>query len=197
MKTAAQVDTQGFFQEDVIRGISFYGIEPVEKKVLKGDPSLGTVETEVVVVGYVIGEPVPQGLFMPKWNFEEEVWEEGLSSEEIEEITRVPEPQPTELDLLGQQLVNVEIRSLDTAHATDRIGQQADNIELEIMSLGMRSVSSELDTMEIGQQIVSLELENNELKTLVRGLQEDATTRDELISNLQQQINELKGGGDV
>lgn len=197
MKTAAQVDTQGFFQEDVIRDISFYGIEPVEKKVLKGDPGLGTVETEVVVVGYVIGEPVPQGLFMPKWNFEEEVWEEGLSSEEIEEITRVPEPQPTELDLLGQQLVNVEIRSLDTAHATDRIGQQADNIELEIMSLGMRSVSSELDTMEIGQQIVSLELENNELKTLVRGLQEDATTRDELISNLQQQINELKGGGDV
>lgn len=204
MKTAAQVDIRGFFQEDVIRDMSFFGVEPIESRVATSNPDTGVNEIASTIIGYVIGEPVPQGLFMPKWNFDDGVWEEGLTAEEIAEVTKEPEYVPTELDVLGQQLVAVEIMALDNAQASDMIGQQAVHMELEIMSLGQRSVTSEIDTMTIGQQIVALDLENNHLKTqvsemgtLILGLQEDAAVRDELLADLQKQINELKGGGTV
>ena len=49
----------------------------------------------------------PQGLYKIEWNFETESWEEGLSEEEIDELTKPQPHEPTEVEILQQTVDSI------------------------------------------------------------------------------------------
>lgn len=81
-KQVSRIDDEGFFIEPVI------------------------IKEEVPISPDLIEIPVPEGLYKPKWNGTQ--WVEGLTLEEIEELKRLHQPQPSELDLLEQE--NAEMK---------------------------------------------------------------------------------------
>ena len=70
-----KIDENGLFIEDVI---------------LEEHPMIEQ-NGEMILDPYYVSEPVPQGFYHPKWNGTS--WVEGLSEEEIDELTK---PQPHE-----------------------------------------------------------------------------------------------------
>lgn len=108
MKVLPKVDAQGKFYEDIeIRGIG----------TIKGIQEHWSVDVDPAVRGYIVGYPVPEGLYSPRLDIErlkvefgddskdwyngddpeiaKTYWVEGLTQEEIEAITK---PQPTEIE---------------------------------------------------------------------------------------------------
>lgn len=77
------------------------------------------------------------------------LWSEGLTSEEISEITKPPEP--TELDRIGEQLVQRELESLELRSQNEVLGGQIVERELEATDLKAQNEA-------LGGQIVGLEL---------------------------------------
>lgn len=160
MKAVPKVNTVGLYLEDVLVDDAFSGVvlfyaEP-EPPVFDPEASEEVEEPEDVeeaepeIKGYIVGVPVPAGLFRPKFDLkawdayleEEEkarteyqalydawvqlpeedreeapqyvgpdlpdLWIEGLSQEEIDELTKPQPEEPSELDLLKQRLAAAE-----------------------------------------------------------------------------------------
>lgn len=55
-----------------------------------------------------IAEPVPQGFYHPKWNGTE--WIEGLTDDEIAEITKPVLQEPTETDYLMLAMTELDMQ---------------------------------------------------------------------------------------
>jgi hypothetical protein len=87
IKQVSKIDSDGFFVEPVI----------VNDEDFDEDNPLPP---------YLIATPVPEGLYKPRWDGNK--WVEGLTPEEIEELKRLHQPQPSELDLLKQE--NAEMK---------------------------------------------------------------------------------------
>lgn len=78
---------------------------------------------EPEIAGYIVGVPVPPGLYLPRfdlvaWEADStgdpaDYWSEGLTAEEIEDLTRQPEPAPDAADYIAVDLVQKEIEILD------------------------------------------------------------------------------------
>ncbi len=89
MKAAPFVDEQGHFIEDTLVEDSFTGISSLENK------------------GTIIATPVPPGLYHPRWDFDQSIWIEGLSTEEIAAL----QTPPTETS--EQKIARLEQNDLD------------------------------------------------------------------------------------
>ncbi len=89
MKATPLVDEQGHFIEDTLVEDSFTGIYLLENK------------------GAIIATPVPPGLYRPCWNFNQSIWTEGLSTEEIAEL-QTPSTETAE-----QKIARLEKNDLD------------------------------------------------------------------------------------
>jgi hypothetical protein len=89
MKAAPLVNEQGHFMEDVLVEDSFAGTSPLADR------------------GTIISVSVPTGLHNPRWNFEQSVWEEGLSTEEIAAL------QPAITETAEQKIIRLEQSDLD------------------------------------------------------------------------------------
>ncbi|RCX22602.1 hypothetical protein DFP94_101182 [Fontibacillus phaseoli] len=143
MKAVSKVDSEGLFIEDTIMDDAFSGVVPFYSQFEK-------IEEKVAhqPVGYIVGIPVPPGLFHPRfdlaaWEKREQdeaqnpstYWKEGLSPEEIEELTR-PLPQgPTELDRMGAELVARELEALELILQNEALGAQIVGLELRLLSV--------------------------------------------------------------
>jgi hypothetical protein len=82
IKQVSRIDGEGFFVEPVI----------IDEK----DP----VSPDLIEI------PVPEGFYKPRWDGTQ--WVEGLTPEEIEELKRLHQPQPSE-EVLKQRLEVAEL----------------------------------------------------------------------------------------
>lgn len=82
----------------------------------------------------------PDGFFSPRWDFETESWGEGLSEEEIAVLTFVPEPLPTEVDILGMQMVEKDLQLLELQGMVDFLGNQIVQNDLRLMQIELGGV---------------------------------------------------------
>ncbi|WP_276358456.1 hypothetical protein [Cohnella caldifontis] len=88
---------------------------------------------KLVKVGYWVAKRL-DGIFEPILNFETGEWEETLPLEEVE-ARRNPPHGPTELDIIGEQLVQRELESLDLRAENQMLGEQLVNLELQLLAL--------------------------------------------------------------
>ncbi|WP_024632916.1 MULTISPECIES: hypothetical protein [unclassified Paenibacillus] len=144
MKAVPKVNTDGLYLEDELVDDAFSGVvpfyAPIELPELKGElPETPEEEQEPKIVGYLIGLPVPSGLFHPRFDIAgweayqkaledgpqemfPDLWREGLSQEEIDELTKPQSEEPSELDKLKQE--NILLKAQNAA-----LTERADFIE--------------------------------------------------------------------
>lgn len=155
MKAVPKVNIDGLYIEDTIVDDVFSGVVPFyallsepreseQDEKGSGDPE----EIQPEMAGYTVGIPVPLGLYLPKfdlkgWNSREEgevkdsssYWIEGLTKEEIEELTK-PRPQETNsLDLLGEELAVMKLQNIEQQQAIATLGAELSDAKLEIIGL--------------------------------------------------------------
>ncbi|WP_068782249.1 hypothetical protein [Paenibacillus sp. GM2] len=155
MKAAPKVNTDGLYTEDTIVDDIFSGVVPFYEPLQdsKGNEQVqGSLETSAgeqpTIAGYTVGIPVPSGLYLPKfdlegWNSQEEgeardpssYWMEGLTKEEIEELT-TPHPQEANpLDLLGEELAFMKLSNIEQQQMIATLGAELSAAKLEIIDL--------------------------------------------------------------
>ena len=189
MKAVPKVNTDGLYIEDVLVDDAFSGVVPfyVEPEqpeldpegVLPETPEEDQEEVERDIAGYLVGVPVPSGLFRPRFDLEAweaylealkdgpqekfpDLWAEGLSQEEIDELTKPHPAGPSEMDRIGEQLVQRELEALELKQQNEILGQQIVTRELESADLKAQNEA-------LGAQIVGLELRVLTMETQTKG----------------------------
>ncbi|WP_372632982.1 hypothetical protein [Cohnella sp.] len=104
MKEAIKVDLEGYYVEPVIVPLSQMGITEIRELL----PAEVEEEPKEIITGYIIAEKVPEGLFIPRWDFSNSEWIEGMSQEEIDEIRNAPVPLSPE-----QRIAQLEVESVE------------------------------------------------------------------------------------
>ncbi|WP_336759450.1 hypothetical protein [Paenibacillus sp. USHLN196] len=153
MKAVPKVNTDGLYLEDELVDDAFSGVvpfyadpEPVvfdpeapEQPVEPDVPEEDEEEVDREITGYIVGVPVPAGLFRPRfdlpaWEAYQDVvqtepqesfpdlWGEGLSQEEIDELTKPQPEEPSDLEKLKQE--NILLKAQNAA-----LTERADFIE--------------------------------------------------------------------
>ncbi|MNB97574.1 hypothetical protein D3C75_448040 [compost metagenome] len=188
MKAVPKVNTDGLYIEDVLVDDAFSGVVPfyAEPEQLDLDPEGVFPETpedeaeqEPEIAGYLVGVPVPAGLYRPRFDLEAweaylealkdgpqekfpDLWAEGLSQEEIDELTKPQPAEPSEMDRIGEQLVQRELEALELKQQNEILGQQIVTRELESADLKAQNEA-------LGAQIVGLELRVLTMETQPKG----------------------------
>ena len=162
MKAVPKINTDGLYIEDVLVDDAFSGVVPfyVEPEqpeldpegVLPETPEEDQEEVERDIAGYLVGVPVPSGLFRPRFDLEAweaylealkdgpqekfpDLWAEGLSQEEIDELTKTQPMNPSEMDKIGEQLVQRELEALELKQQNEALGAQIVGLELRVLSM--------------------------------------------------------------
>lgn len=118
MKEAVVINPVGNIFETMIVPDKQTGVTPI---YAASEPRDGNQEPELT--GYLVAERVPEGFFLPKWDFTESQWVEGLSPEEIDAIRSVPQPETP------QQQIDKLVSDLDEAKSQLVIARD-DNLTL-------------------------------------------------------------------
>jgi len=158
MKAVPKVNTDGLYLEDELVDDAFSGVVPFYAKPepVVFDPNQveqpdGVNEAEQKIAGYLVGVPVPAGLFRPRfdlvaWEVHRDamqevsqeslpkLWVEGLSKEEIEELTKPQPEESSELDILKQRLTESELEN-------KRLADESNANQLALMELHMLVLS--------------------------------------------------------
>lgn len=178
MKAVPKVNTDGLYIEDELVDDTFSGVVPfyAEPEPVVFDPEQieqpeapeNEEEVEPEIAGYLVGVPVPAGLFHPRFDLAAweayrdavqdgaqetfpDLWTEGLSQEEIDELTKPQPDESTEMDKIGEQLVQRELEALELKLQNEILGEQIVMRELE-------SVNLKAQNEALGAQIVGIEL---------------------------------------
>lgn len=149
MKAVPKINTDGLYLEDELVDDAFSGVVPfyAEPEPVVFDPDQieqpeateDEEEAEQEIAGYLVGLPVPAGLFHPRFDLAAweaykdtvkdgaqetfpDLWTEGLSQEEIDELTKPQPEEPSELDKLKQE--NILLKAQNAA-----LTERADFIE--------------------------------------------------------------------
>lgn len=143
MKAVPNVNIDGLYIEDALVDDTFSGVVPFYSQFEKNEEEVADYPD-----GYIVGIPVRPGLFQPRfdltaWEKREQneaqdpltYWKEGLSPEEIEELTKPIPQEPTELDRIGAELVARELEALELKHQNEALGAQIVGLELRLLSV--------------------------------------------------------------
>ncbi|KGP80076.1 MULTISPECIES: hypothetical protein [unclassified Paenibacillus] len=162
MKAVPKVNTDGLYLEDELVDDAFSGVvpfyadpEPVvfdpeapEQPVEPDVPEEDEEEVDREIAGYIVGVPLPAGLFRPRFDLAAweayqdadpqesfpELWNEGLSQEEIDELTKPQPEEPSEMDMLQQRLIEAEAEN-------KRLAEESNANQLALMELHMLVLS--------------------------------------------------------
>ncbi|MGF6356458.1 hypothetical protein ABIE27_004376 [Paenibacillus sp. 4624] len=162
MKAVPKVNTDGLYLEDELVDDAFSGVVPFYAKpepvIFAPDqveqvptPNKNEEEAERKTAGYLVGVPVPAGLFHPRFDLAAweayqdavqvepqkifpDLWVEGLSQEEIDELTKPQPEELSELDLLKQRLAESEAEN-------KRLAEESNANQLALMELHMLVLS--------------------------------------------------------
>ncbi|KQY87079.1 hypothetical protein ASD24_26755 [Paenibacillus sp. Root52] len=161
MKAVPKVNTDGLYLEDEIVDDAFSGVVPFyadpipvifdpDQSEQVPTPDEDKEEAEPGIAGYLVGVSMPAGLFRPQFDiaawkaYQDEpqetfpdLWSEGLSQEEIDELTKPQPEEPSELDILKQRLEASEVRNEQLAAESN--ANQLALMELHMMLLGVVS----------------------------------------------------------
>ncbi|NUU73851.1 hypothetical protein [Paenibacillus xylanilyticus] len=189
MKAVPKVNTDGLYMEDELVDDAFSGVvpfyaepEPVAFDAEEIERPMDMEEEEKAepeIAGYIVSFPVPSGLFLPRFDLaawevyqdavgidpEEkfpDLWAEGLSQEEIDELTKPRPVEPSEMDKIGEQLVQRELEALELKQQNEILGEQIVMRELESADLKAQNEA-------LGAQIVGIELRLLTIETESKG----------------------------
>ncbi|MNH66519.1 hypothetical protein D3C73_185520 [compost metagenome] len=198
MKAVPKVNTEGLYIEDTIVDDAFSGVVPFyaplpEPALLEHgqeSPSEQDGEDEELereIAGYIVGLPVPQGLFMPRfdlvaWEDREEgdtsdqsYWVEGLTAEEIEELTTSQPQEPTEIEILTTQMEEVIIQNNKQQEFIDSAESEINHVKFvsyeqqqTISTLGSEQIKNDLSTLDLKRQnsVIGAELVKKDISIL-------------------------------
>lgn len=149
MKEAIIIDLNGFYVEPTLVANSVTGVFPIEEYVV---PEGGDEPTKVTT-GYTVAIDVPGGLYKPKFDLDAETWGEGLSRDEIDELTKF-EPVVTDSQRIAElesqvealQAENVDLM-IALVEADERAEANNTDAMLAIIEADERAAQDNLDTM--------------------------------------------------
>lgn len=142
MKAVPKVNTDGLYIEDTIMDDAFSGVvpfydDPVNEKAENTHSS-----------GFTVGIPVPPGLFHPRFDLAawearnvddmlapSTYWKEGLTPEQIAELTQPRPQEPSEIDRIGAELVERELEVLELKLQNEALGAQIVSLELRVLDI--------------------------------------------------------------
>ncbi|MBE1554815.1 hypothetical protein [Sporosarcina limicola] len=106
----------------------------VNKKGLVISVRLVEVDKDYVPINadekdYITVQQPQPNFYIPKWDNEIEKWTEGMSQEEIDELNKPQDRPLTDIEVLGQQMVERELEAMTQ-------GQQITDIELKLAERG-------------------------------------------------------------
>ncbi|MBD8500753.1 hypothetical protein [Paenibacillus arenosi] len=131
MKEAIKVNLDGFYIEPTLVADSVTGVFPITETAQTGSSSTGTSSTdkpsEPVTVGYMVAVEVPTGLYKPRWSFDLEEWVEGLTQQEIDALHQQQQEPVSSTEMLGRQLVELKLQSMQQKNEIDSLKQQLAN----------------------------------------------------------------------
>ncbi|MGN7167966.1 hypothetical protein ACTHSJ_19070 [Paenibacillus cellulositrophicus] len=177
MKAVPKVNTDGLYIEDAIVDDTFSGVvpfyadppdpDPIEEPQV--DPENEEEPQEPEIAGYIIGVPAPPRLFHPRfdlaaWEAREDdgllvkpadYWHEALTPEEIEELTKPPEP--TELDRIGAELAGMKLQTIDQQSVISSMGA-------ELAQTKLQSIDQQQTIASLGSELAAAKLEIIQLK---------------------------------
>ncbi|NWL90466.1 hypothetical protein DMN77_23220 [Paenibacillus sp. 79R4] len=218
MKAVPRVNIDGLYMEVTIVDDAFYGVVPFyadpPEPELPPETDIETVEpeeeTEPEIAGYIVGVPVPPGLYLPRFDLarweeyqkdvtaaqevyrlqedeleavyhaemaqwlaqppedrddepmykppvysapkQPELWTEGLTAEEIEELTKPQPEEPSELDQLKQDVTGLKQDTADLASGLDQVARKADDRLEDVSTIGSEQVKQDLATLDLKRQ---------------------------------------------
>lgn len=148
MKAVPKVNTDGLYIEDTLVDDAFYGVVPFYADPPETETDIEAVDEQPEIAGYIVGVPVPQGLYRPRfdllaWEAREEdeqtdpsgYWTEGLSPEEIEALTKPQPVEPTPTDLLGEELTAMKLQNIQQQQTIGALGAELAATKLEVIKL--------------------------------------------------------------
>lgn len=178
MKAVPKVNIDGLYLEDALVDDAFTGVVPFYALLPEPEPTElddelpeqpEEVNVEPEITGYIVGVPVPPGLFRPRFDLaawetyqdavteageayqtafaewgalleeergeppiyaapdQPEVWLEGLTLEEIEELRRTQPQEPDELERLRAENTELKLTLTELAEA-----QENDKVEMQL-----------------------------------------------------------------
>lgn len=180
MKAVPKIGLDGLYIDDAIVDDAFSGVVPFYADPPAPEPDLSPEtyveeadeqpeEGEREIDGYIVSVPVPPGLYLPCFDLsawqkyqddttkeQPEFWREGLTKEEIGELTKPKPQEPKPTDLLGAELTAIKLQNIEqqavvgalgsdlTAAKLDRIQQQQ-----TISALGAELAATKLELIKL------------------------------------------------
>ncbi|MGG4216547.1 hypothetical protein [Paenibacillus sp. FSL L8-0638] len=143
MKAVPKVNTDGLYLEDEVVDDAFSSVVPFyeqpETIISDGDE---IEKPEPVIAGYIVGVPFPEGFGAYvtegkafRFNLEALQWEEGLTVEEIAELTKPTDQVQDASEVVGQQLAELKIQAMQQTQLLASMGAELAAAKLEIIDL--------------------------------------------------------------
>lgn len=161
MKAVPKVNTDGLYLEDTLVDDAFTGVAPFYDIPPAPDEH---PEEEPQPAGYIVGVPVPAGLYLPRfdlttWEQDDSLdpdayWVESLTPEEIENLKQPAQVTPEKV--LAMESVKRELDALELKQQNVALGSQVVEQELILKKL-------ETQYEALGKSMVTLELKLLEL----------------------------------
>lgn len=142
MKVVPKINTDGLYIEDTIVDNAFSGVVPFY------DDSVVEISDNSPPSGYIVEIPVPPGLFHPHFDLKawearnvddmldpSTYWKEGLTPEQIAELTQPRPQEPSEIDRIGAELVERELEVLELNRQNEALGAQIVGLELRVLDI--------------------------------------------------------------
>lgn len=120
MKEAIIVDAFGNFKDTTIVPFEQFGVMPIYAQVEQPGACEDAEDQKPEITGYIVAEKVPAGLYMPRWDFANSEWAEGLTAEEIDALCNTPQPQ-SDSERIAQLEADNAVLALDLADAHVRL----------------------------------------------------------------------------
>ncbi|WP_025724070.1 hypothetical protein [Paenibacillus polymyxa] len=147
MKAVAKVNTDGLYLGEKLVDDAFNGVVPfysdnLEQEFEKTEQDAADVPQEPVIAGYIVGVPFPEGFSAYvtehkgfRFNLETLSWEEGLTVEEIAELTKPTDQGQDASEVVGQQLAELKIQTMQQTQLLASMGAELAAAKLEIIDL--------------------------------------------------------------
>ncbi|WP_025717936.1 hypothetical protein [Paenibacillus sp. 1-18] len=147
MKAVPKVNTDGFYFDVAHVDDTFSGVVPFysdnsEQDSEKTEQVAADVPQEPVIAGYIVGVPFPEGFCAYvtehkgfRFNLETLSWEEGLTVEEIAELTKPTDQVQDASEIVGQQLAEMKIQIMQQTQLLASMGAELAAAKLEIIDL--------------------------------------------------------------
>ncbi|QOH62407.1 hypothetical protein [Paenibacillus polymyxa] len=147
MKAVAKVNTDGLYLGEKLADDAFNGVVPFysdnsKQEFEKTEQDVADVPQEPVIAGYIVGVPFPEGFSAYvtenkafRFNLETLSWEEGLTVEEIAELTKPKDQVQDASEVVGQQLTELKIQAMQQTQLLASMGEELAAAKLEIIDL--------------------------------------------------------------